>query len=68
MHACFTADRLKLYFYALTTQFGQWVTPDNTCKSLWQISADLLYGQVSYNRLPHSAQSQNASLTLSQPF
>jgi len=42
----FTTDGLKLYFYALTTHFGQWVMPEGASKSLWQVSVDLLYGQV----------------------
>jgi hypothetical protein len=42
----FTTDGLKLYFYAITAHFGQWVTPEDSHNSLWQVSADLLYGQV----------------------
>lgn len=42
----FTTDGLKVYFYALTAHFGQWVTPEGASKPLWQVSADLLYAQV----------------------
>ena len=42
----FTTDGLKLYFYALTAHFGQWKKSDEMKKPVWQVAAELLYGQV----------------------
>ncbi len=37
---------MKLYFYALTAHFGNWVETTGRQKSRWQVRADLLYGQL----------------------
>jgi transposase-like protein len=42
----FTTDGLKLYFYALTAHYGQWIQSDGAGKPVWQVDAELLYGQV----------------------
>jgi transposase-like protein len=42
----FTTDGLKLYFYALTAHFGQWIQSGGIGKPVWQVTAELLYGQV----------------------
>ena len=42
----FTTDGLKLYFYALTAHFGQWKKSDEAGKPVWQVAAELIYGQV----------------------
>jgi hypothetical protein len=43
----FTSDGLRLYFYALTAHFGQWiVTTVGRRTRQWQVRAGLLYGQV----------------------
>jgi IS1 family transposase len=42
----FTSDGLALYFYALTSHFGQWVQDVHARAHRWQVSAQLLYGQV----------------------
>jgi DNA-binding NarL/FixJ family response regulator len=42
----FTSDGLKLYFYALTAHFGQWVTGVDRRARQWQVAAGLIYGQV----------------------
>ncbi len=42
----FTSDGLKLYFYALTTHFGDWVETAGRQKRHWQVRAELLYGQL----------------------
>ena len=42
----FSTDGLRLYFYALTAHFGQWVTPPGIPKRVWQLAADFIYGQV----------------------
>ena len=42
----FSTDGLRLYFYALTAHFGQWVTPPGRPKRVWQLAADFIYGQV----------------------
>ena len=42
----FTSDGLALYFYALTRHFGQWVQEAQSRVRRWQVSAELLYGQV----------------------
>ena len=42
----FTTDGLRLYFYALTAHFGQWVTPPDSRKPVWHLAADFIYGQV----------------------
>jgi IS1 family transposase len=43
--AC-TSDGLKLYYYALTAHFGQWLTDPATGRPKWQVTLELLYGQV----------------------
>ena len=42
----FTTDGLKLYFYALTAHFGHWERNDEARKPIWQVAAELVYGQV----------------------
>ena len=42
----FTSDGLALYFYALTSHFGQWSQEGQSRVRRWQLSAELLYGQV----------------------
>ncbi len=42
----FSSDGLRLYFYALTAHFGQWIWPEGGRKRAWQLAADLVYGQV----------------------
>ena len=42
----FTTDGLKLYFYALTAHFGQWKKSEDGRKPIWQVAAELVYGQV----------------------
>ena len=48
-----TSDGLDLYFYDITTHFGQWVTDLTSSKTHWQVALDLLCGQVNktYRRL-----------------
>jgi IS1 family transposase len=42
----FSSDGLRLYFYALTTHFGQWFMPEDGHKRVWQMAGDFIYGQV----------------------
>jgi hypothetical protein len=42
----FTTDGLRAYFYALTAHFGQWVQVAGQRKANWQVSDDLLHGQL----------------------
>ena len=42
----FTSDGLKLYFYALTAHFGQWVQTTAQAKRVWHALPGLLYAQV----------------------
>src|SRR5262249_30415373 len=42
----FTSDGLKVYFYALTAHFGQWVAGVGRRARQWQVAAGLVYGQV----------------------
>ncbi len=42
----FTSDGLRLYFYALTAHFGQWVVITGRRRHQWQVAPDLIYGQV----------------------
>ncbi len=42
----FTADGLRAYFYALTAHFGQWMQEPGQRKAHWQVSPDLLHGQL----------------------
>ena len=42
----FTTDGLRGYFYAITAHFGQWFRPERARTDHWQVSADLLYGQL----------------------
>lgn len=42
----FTSDGLKLYFYALTAHFGSWIETIGPKTPVWQVRADLLYGQL----------------------
>ena len=41
-----TSDGLKLYFYALTAHFGEWITDPATGRLTWRVAVSLLYGQV----------------------
>ncbi|HEY7060549.1 MAG TPA: hypothetical protein VII06_03650, partial [Chloroflexota bacterium] len=40
----FTSDGLRLYFYALTAHFGQWMHAGRWRR--WRVGPALLYGQV----------------------
>jgi IS1 family transposase len=40
----FTSDGLRLYYYALTAHFGQWVAAGR--RRVWRVAGALLYGQV----------------------
>jgi len=42
----FSSDGLKLYFYALTAHFGQWVQEAGQPKRVWCALPGLLYAQV----------------------
>jgi len=42
----FTTDGLRLYFYALTAHFGQWVSQPAKRWPVWQVNPSLLYGQL----------------------
>ncbi len=42
----FMSDGLRLYFYALTAHFGQWVDGVGRRKQQWQVARGLLYAQV----------------------
>jgi hypothetical protein len=42
----FTTDDLRAYFYALTAHFGQWSHEAGQRKANWQVSPDLLHGQL----------------------
>ncbi len=42
----FASDGLRLYFYALTAHFGQWVAGVGRSPRRWRVAAGLLYGQV----------------------
>jgi hypothetical protein len=42
----FTSDGLMLYFYALTSYFGQWIHDAYSRARRWQVCTQLLYGQV----------------------
>jgi IS1 family transposase len=42
----FSSDGLRQYFYALTAHWGVWVEQEGKRKPQWQVSPDLLYGQV----------------------
>jgi len=42
----FTSDGLKLYFYALTAHFGNWVESTSQQTHHWQVRPGLLYGQL----------------------
>lgn len=42
----FTSDGLNLYFYALTAHFGQWVAGIGSRARHWQVTPQLIYGQV----------------------
>jgi hypothetical protein len=37
---------LRTYFYALTAHFGHWFRPDRARKDHWQVSDQLLHGQL----------------------
>jgi transposase-like protein/IS1 family transposase len=41
-----TSDGLKLYYYALTAHFGQWVAKEGERKPVWEIAVGFLYAQV----------------------
>jgi len=42
----FTTDGLRGYFYAITAHFGYWFRPKRARIDHWQVSDDLLYGQL----------------------
>ena len=42
----FTTDGLRGYFYAITAHFGHWFRPQRARTDHWQVSDDLLYGQL----------------------
>ncbi len=42
----FTTDGLRGYFYAMTAHFGHWFRPARARTDHWQVSDDLLYGQL----------------------
>jgi IS1 family transposase len=42
----FTTDGLRGYFYAITAHFGHWFRPEHARTDHWQVSDDLLYGQL----------------------
>jgi IS1 family transposase len=42
----FTSDGLDLYSYALTAHFGRWVHAAGEQKRIWQVNAELPYGQL----------------------
>jgi IS1 family transposase len=42
----FSSDGLKLYFYALTAHFGQWLPDAGQAKRIWCALPGLLYAQV----------------------
>lgn len=45
----FTSDGLTLYYFALTAHFGSWLSQElktGKFKAVWQVSAQLLYGQI----------------------
>jgi IS1 family transposase len=42
----FTTDGLRGYFYAITAHFGHWFRPERARTDHWQVSDDLLYGQL----------------------
>jgi len=42
----FTSDGLKLYFYALTANFGHWALREGIRKPIWEIAVGFLYAQV----------------------
>jgi IS1 family transposase len=42
----FTSDGLKLYVYAVTAHFGNWVETAGRQTHQWQVRAGLLYGQL----------------------
>jgi len=41
-----TADGLRAYFYAITAHFGYWYRPKQARTDHWQVSDDLLFGQL----------------------
>lgn len=42
----FTTDGLRTDFYALTAHFARWVQIPGQRKAHWQVSPDLLHGQL----------------------
>jgi IS1 family transposase len=42
----FTTDGLRGYFYAITAHFGRWFRPPRARTDHWQVSDDLLHGQL----------------------
>jgi transposase-like protein len=42
----FTTDGLRGYFYAITAHFGYWFRPKRARTDHWQVSDDLIYGQL----------------------
>jgi len=46
----FTTDGLRGYFYAITAHFGHWFRTKRARTDHWQVSDDLLYGQLVKHR------------------
>ncbi len=42
----FSSDGLRQYFYALTAHFGQRTQAERTCRPVWQVLPDFVYGQL----------------------
>ena len=42
----FTSDGYRPYFYAITAHFGHWFRPKGARTDQWQVSENLLYGQL----------------------
>jgi transposase InsO family protein len=42
----FTTDGLRGCFYSITAHFGRWFRPERARTDHWQVSDDLLYGQL----------------------
>jgi IS1 family transposase len=53
--SAFTTDGLRGYFYAITAHFGHWFRPERARTDHWQVSANLLYGQLVKKRRKRGA-------------
>ena len=42
----FTSDGLRMYFYALTAHWGEWIQQEGKRKPQWVVAVELMYGQV----------------------